>query len=91
MKMTMHIDEELLKRVMEGTGAASKTEAVRLALSEMDRKMKLAYFHKNGLGLTKEDFEGNEWHDETALDKEIARNRLFPSLYLNETPPEERR
>lgn len=85
--MTMHIDEELLKRVMEATGAASKTEAVRIALTEMDRKTKLAYFHKHGLGLTKKDFEGNSWPDEAELEREVLRNRIVPSFRLNETPP----
>ena len=89
MKMTMHIDAELLKRVMVATGAVSKTEAVRIALTEMDRKTKLAYFHKHGLGITKKDFEGNYWPDEAELEKEIVRNRVFPSVRLNETPPNE--
>lgn len=53
MKMTMHIDEGILERVMKWTGASSKTEAVDLALKEMDRKARLAEFGKTGLGLTK--------------------------------------
>lgn len=38
MKMTMHIDEELLKHVMEHYGFVSKTEAVHAALMELDRR-----------------------------------------------------
>lgn len=38
MKMTMHIDEALLARVMAAHGCESKTEAVDLALREMARK-----------------------------------------------------
>lgn len=38
MKMTMHIDEELLERVMAAHGCESKTEAVDMALREMARK-----------------------------------------------------
>ena len=53
MKMTMHIEEGLLERVMKWSGAASKTEAVDLALKEMDRKARLAAFGKNGLGLSR--------------------------------------
>jgi len=53
MKMTMHIDEGILERVMKWTGAASKTEAVDLALKEMDRKARLAEFGKTGLGLSR--------------------------------------
>lgn len=51
--MTMHIDDALLERVIRLTGAASKTEAVHLALREMDRKARLAEFGRKGLGLTK--------------------------------------
>ncbi len=38
MKMTMHIDEALLERVMAAHGCESKTEAVDMALREMARK-----------------------------------------------------
>lgn len=52
MKMTMHIDEALLKRVMEEYDFASKTEAVEMALREMDRKARFREFGTNGLGLS---------------------------------------
>ncbi|TSA37594.1 MAG: type II toxin-antitoxin system VapB family antitoxin [Verrucomicrobiaceae bacterium] len=55
MKMTMHIDEELLDRVIAAHGFASKTEAVEMALREMDRKVRLKEYFKNGLGLTPEE------------------------------------
>lgn len=48
MKMTMHIDEELLARVMEAHGFVSKTEAVEMALREMDRRVRLKEFLKTG-------------------------------------------
>lgn len=54
-KMTMHIDEALLKRVMEDYEFASKTEAVEAALKEMDRQARIRDFRKNGLGLTPEE------------------------------------
>lgn len=44
MKMTMHIDEALLDRVMESHGFASKTEAVEMALRELDRKARFREF-----------------------------------------------
>ena len=53
MKMTMHIDDGLLDRVVRITGAASKTEAVDMALREMDRKSRLAEFGRTGLGLSR--------------------------------------
>jgi Arc/MetJ family transcription regulator len=51
MKMTLHIDDELLARVMAATGAASKTHAVDLALREIDRRTKLVRLATEGLGL----------------------------------------
>lgn len=58
MKMTMHIDEDLLKRVMDDYGYESKTEAVEMALRELDRKTRFRHFGTEGLGLTPE-----EWKD----------------------------
>ena len=57
MKMTMHIDAELLDRVIAAHGFASKTEAVEMALKEMDRKDRLKEYFKNGLGWTKEELK----------------------------------
>ena len=57
MKMTMRIDEELLGRVIAVHGFASKTEAVDMALREMDRKDRLKEYFKNGLGWTKEEMK----------------------------------
>ena len=51
MKMTMHIDDDLLDRVMTATGASTKTMAIDLALREMDRRTKLARLASEGLGL----------------------------------------
>ena len=58
MKMTMHIDEGILERVMKWSGAVSKTEAVDLALKEMDRKARLAEIGKKGLGLSRAELLG---------------------------------
>lgn len=44
MKMTMHIDEILLKRVMDAYGCATKTDAVEMALKEMDRRKRFKAF-----------------------------------------------
>ena len=52
MKMTMHIDEEVLERVMKLTGAKTKTAAVELALKEMARRHKMKELFSQGLGLT---------------------------------------
>ncbi len=52
MKMTMHINETLLKSVMSAYDCASKTEAVEMALFEADRRAKLKKFATVGLGFT---------------------------------------
>lgn len=52
MKMTMHIDDALLERVMAATGAKSKTMAIDLALRELDRRAELIRITKEGLGLS---------------------------------------
>ncbi len=65
MKMTMHIDDGLLKRVMDATGATSKTKAIDLALREMDRRAKLVELASKGTGLTanelKESFDPSSY------------------------------
>ena len=62
MKMTMHIDEKVLKAVMKITGVPSKTKAVEVALGEMVRKHRFKELSKKGLGLTSEELK-NVWED----------------------------
>lgn len=57
MKMTMHIDEALLNRVIERFGFSSKTEAVEMALREMDRKARFKEVVSKGIGLTPEEMK----------------------------------
>ncbi len=57
MKMTMHIDDGLLARVMEATGAGSKTKAIDLALREIDRRSRLVELANKGLGLTADELK----------------------------------
>ena len=52
MKMTMHIDEDVLDRVMKITGAKTKRQAVEIALNDMARRHKLKELLNQGLGLT---------------------------------------
>ncbi len=49
MKMTMHIDEDVLDRVMTITGAKTKTAAVKIALNEMARRHKMKELFSAGL------------------------------------------
>lgn len=57
MKMTMHINKELLERVVEKFGCTSKTEAVEMALREMDRKARFKEVVKAGMGFTPEELK----------------------------------
>jgi Arc/MetJ family transcription regulator len=57
MKMTMHIDEDVLDRVMKITGAKTKTAAVEIALKDMARRHKLKELFSAGLGLTPDELK----------------------------------
>ncbi|HLP06599.1 MAG TPA: type II toxin-antitoxin system VapB family antitoxin [Opitutaceae bacterium] len=57
MKMTMHIDEDVLAQVMELTGAKTKTQAVELALTEMARRHKQKKLFSRGLDATPDELE----------------------------------
>jgi Arc/MetJ family transcription regulator len=82
MKMTMHIDDGLLERVMAATGATSKTMAVDLALREMDRRAKLARLSTEGLGLTAEELKEAV---DPAYDLDEARRRETPVNYARKS------
>ena len=56
MKMTLNIDDGLLERVMAVTGARTKTEAIDLALREMDRRARLIEVLGRDHGMT-----ADEW------------------------------
>lgn len=54
-KMTMHIDEDVLAEVMALTGAKTKTQAVELALNNLARRAKLKRALADGLGVSGSD------------------------------------
>ena len=62
MKMTMHINEDILADVMKITGVSSKTRAVEVALAEMVRRHRFKELGRKGLGLTSEELK-NAWED----------------------------
>lgn len=76
MKMTMHIDEALLDRVIETYGYASKTEAVEMALRELDRKARFRELGKRGMGMTPEE-----------LGDAVDPNYDLNAYRVAETPP----
>ena len=55
MKITMHIDDALLRKVMHEHGITSKTGAVDFALREVDRRATLKRLADTNLGLTVEE------------------------------------
>ena len=59
MKMTMHIDEALLKRVMEAYECETKTEAVEMALREMDRRVRFKELGMRGLEMTPDELRAS--------------------------------
>ena len=74
MKMTMHIDEDVLDRVMKITGAKTKTAAVEIALSEMARRHKMKELFSAGLGLTPDELKNA--FDPNSLPEEPQRVML---------------
>ena len=78
MKMTMHIDEALLKRVMDTYGLETKTDAVEFALKELDRKARLKKFITEGLGLSSKELKEAVYPGYEARYQSRGRN---PSLW----------
>ncbi len=74
-KMTLHIDEALLARVMEATGAATKTSAIDMALRELDRRATLVRLCEEGLGM-----------DAAALKETVASDYHVETLRQSEMP-----
>ncbi|MEI8294462.1 MAG: type II toxin-antitoxin system VapB family antitoxin [bacterium] len=74
MKMTMHIDEELLDRVVETFGCTSKTEAVEMALKEMDRKARFKEMVKVGMGFTAEELKNAVDPDYDVMSMRVAES-----------------
>lgn len=76
-KMTMHIDEELLANVMEATGARTKTEAVDMALREVSRRVRQKKLFATPIGIEGKD--PDEVFDFAAYD--ILRAAEAPGKY----------
>jgi Arc/MetJ family transcription regulator len=78
MKMTMHIDDALLARVMAALGTDSKTRAVDLALRELDRRASLVKLASAGLGMSADELKDAV---DPAYDLEAMRKREIPVNY----------
>ena len=57
MKLTINLDEALLDRVVEITEATTKTEAITIALREVDRRARLVEVLREGTGATAEELK----------------------------------
>ena len=84
MKMTLNIDDDLLDRVMAVTGAKTKTEAIDLALKEMDRRSKLIAVLGRDRGMTSEDWKSAFYPD---YDVEATRVAEEPPIYGRKPRP----
>jgi Arc/MetJ family transcription regulator len=78
MKITLHVDDSLLKRVMDSTGTESKTKAIDLALREMDRRAKLVSLATAGLGLSADELKESV---DAAYNLEAMRKAETPVSY----------
>lgn len=80
-KMTMHIDEDVLARVMEITGAPTKTKAVEIALTEMARRHKMKELFSAGLGLTPDELKHAFAPESEAADPHGLKAAEDPASY----------
>lgn len=64
MKLTINVDEALLDRVVEITGASNKTDAITFALREVDRRARLLTVLRDGLGASGDELK--EMFDEAS-------------------------
>ncbi len=84
MKMTLNIDDGLLERVMAVTGAKTKTEAIDLALREMDRRARLVEVLGRDHGMTSDDWRNAFEQD---YDVETLRAAEQPPTYGGKPGP----
>ncbi len=62
MKLTLNIDDGLLARVMDSTGAKTKTDAIHAALAEVDRRHKLIALLSEDMGIDfDKDIDATSW------------------------------
>ncbi len=75
MKLTLNIDDDLLSRVMEATGAKTKTEAIHAALAEIDRRHKLITLLSEDIGIDWEkDIDEASWAEQDEQTARVAEN-----------------
>ena len=85
MKCTLNIDQPLLERVVIHTGAATKTEAIHLALKEIDRRAQLLATLRQGTGA--EDAEVASLFAPAAEEAPSLRAAEAPTAYVAKRKP----
>ncbi|WP_217494397.1 type II toxin-antitoxin system VapB family antitoxin [Nibricoccus aquaticus] len=82
----MHIDEDVLDRVMKITGAKTKTDAVEIALTEMARRHKLKELFNAGLGLTPDELKASFANDPSLEKSDVLYAAEDPAPYGQPRP-----
>ncbi len=87
MKLTLNIDDELLTRVMDTTGAKTKTEAIHAALAEVDRRNKLIALLSENIGIDfDKDIDAASWAEPAEESLKVAETPASSSHSLKRTP-----
>jgi Arc/MetJ family transcription regulator len=87
MKLTMHIDTDLLERVMKAQGITSKTKAVDFALREVDRRTTLQRLAETNLGLTEKEILTAFDDSYNVIELRAAETPVAPAAKLPEPKP----
>lgn len=85
MKLTINLDDALLDRVVAITGASTKTEAITMALREIDRKARLIEALKGGLGATTSELK-SMFDEASAPERFRTTGSWEPPARVAETP-----
>ena len=91
MKLTLNIDDDLLERVRETTGAKTKTEAIHYALGEIDRRHRLRTLLAEDIGLTPAEWRNAYEEPAVEAEEESLRVAEKPVTYRREPKPRPRR
>lgn len=87
MKLTMHIDDDLLKRVMNAHDITSKTKAVDFALREVDRRATLKRLAETNLGLTEKEILSAFDDSYNVIELRVAETPAAAAKALTERKP----
>lgn len=81
MKLTINLDPALVERAVRATGAKTKTEAITIALREVDRRARLVEVLREGLGADADELRGMFDPASDPLAMRVAEN---PDDYFDE-------